>query len=348
MQKKFYLIILLLAVVQISFAGNPDRQGEAGAAQLLLNPWARSAGLHTMTTANISGVEALRLNVAGLVRNPSKTQVMVGHARYFEGTGISMNAVGIAQKVGENGAFGVSIMALDFGDLAVTTTNAPEGTGAFFSPSFFNLGVSYAHQFENKVSVGLTLRLVSEGTASVTAAGVGIDAGVQYVTGEKDEFKFGISLRNVGSPLKFSGDGLTQQAPSPNPDVDDNLSFSIRSNSYEMPSVLNIGASYDFIINPKNRVTILGNFTSNTFSEDQIGGGVEYVFNDMFMLRGGYKYELDTDVEAKESVYNGISGGASVQVPLNKEKGTSFGIDYAYRHTNVWNGTHNISLRIDI
>lgn len=348
MKKNFYIIILLVAVVQVSFAGNPDRQGEAGAAQLLLNPWARSAGLHTMSTANISGVEALRLNVAGLVRNPSKTQVMVGHARYFEGTGINMNAVGIAQKVGENGSFGVSIMAIDFGDNRVTTTNSPEGTGAFFSPSFFNLGVSYAHQFENKVSVGLTVRLVSEGTASVTASGVGIDAGVQYVTGENDEFKFGIALRNVGSPMRFSGDGLSQQASSPNPDVDDAFPFAIKSNTYEMPSVLNIGASYDFIIDPKHRITVMGNFTSNTFSEDQLGAGIEYVFNDMFMLRGGYKYELDSSVEAKESVYNGISAGASVQVPFNKEKGTNFGIDYAYRHTNVWSGTHNISLRIDI
>ena len=67
MQQKFYLVILLLAIAQISFAGNPDRQGEAGATQLLLNPWARSAGLSAMTTANIAGVEALRLNVAGLV-----------------------------------------------------------------------------------------------------------------------------------------------------------------------------------------------------------------------------------------------------------------------------------------
>jgi len=348
MQKNVYIFILLMAVVQLSFAGNPDRQGEAGAAQLLLNPWARSAGLHTMSTANIAGVEAMRLNVAGLVRNPSKTQVMVGHARYFEGTGINMNAVGISQKLGENGAFGISIMAMDFGDIPITTTNAPEGTGAFFSPSFFNLGISYAHAFENKVSVGLTVRLVSEGTTSVTASGIGIDAGVQYVTGDNDEFKFGIALRNVGAPLKFSGDGLTQQAPSPNPDVDAELAFSIKSNSYEMPSVLNIGASYDFIVNPKHRITVMGNFTSNTFSEDQVGAGLEYVFNDMFMLRGGYKYDLDSSIEAKESVYHGISAGASVQVPFNKEKGSNFGIDYAYRHTNVWNGTHNISLRIDI
>ncbi len=348
MQQKFYLVILLLAIAQISFAGNPDRQGEAGATQLLLNPWARSAGLSAMTTANIAGVEALRLNVAGLVRAPGRTQIMGSHARYFEGTGVAMNALGLAQKVGSSGAFGVSIMTMDFGDIPVTTEDFPDGTGATFSPLFFNMAISYAHEFENKVSVGLAVRIVSEGLANVNANGIGIDAGVQYVTGDNDEFKFGISLRNVGTPMKYKGDGLTQSLQSPNPDVDGDLSFFTRSNQFDMPSLLNIGASYDFIINPKHRITLVGNFTSNTFYEDQIGGGVEYVFNDMFMLRGGYKYELDTDAEVQQSVYNGVSAGASVQVPFNKEKGSNFGIDYAYRHTNLWSGTHNISIRFDL
>jgi len=338
----------LLSIVQISFAGNPDRQGEAGATQLLLNPWARSAGLNAMTTANISGVEALRLNVAGLVRAPGRTQIMGSHARYFEGVGISMNAVGLAQKVGSSGAFGVSIMTLDFGDNLVTTTDSPEGTGATFSPLFFNMGVSYAHEFENKVSVGVTVRIVSEGLTNVIATGIGIDAGVQYVTGDNDEFKFGISLRNVGTPMKYQGDGLTQSVQSPNPDLDTEISVFTRSNQFDMPSLLNIGASYDFIIDPKHRITLVGNFTSNTFYEDQLGGGLEYVFNDMFMLRGGYKYEFDTDEEVQQSVYNGLSAGASIQVPFNKEKGSNFGIDYAYRHTNVWSGTHNITIRFDL
>jgi len=332
----------------VSFAGNPDRQGEAGATQLLLNPWARSAGLSTMTTANIAGVEAMRLNVAGLVRSPSRTQIMGGHARYFDGTGISMNALGLAQKVGSNGAFGVSIMTMDFGDIPVTTEDFPEGTGATYAPLFFNMGLSYAHEFENKVSVGVTARIVSEGLSNLTATGVSFDAGVQYVTGENEEFKFGISLRNVGTPLKYRGEGLTQSLSSPNPEVDQEITFFTRANQFDMPSLLNIGASYDLVINPQHRVTIVGNFTSNTFYEDQIGAGVEYVFNDMFMLRGGYKYELDTDQEVQESVYTGISAGASVQVPFNKEKGSNFGIDYAYRHTSVWNGTHNITLRFDL
>lgn len=39
---KIYPILFFLLVSAVSFAGNPDRQGEAGANQLLINPWARA------------------------------------------------------------------------------------------------------------------------------------------------------------------------------------------------------------------------------------------------------------------------------------------------------------------
>ncbi len=350
MNKHIYLLIMMFltigTVAEIN-AGNPDRQGEAGAAQLLLNPWARTAGLHTMSTSFVSGAESTIINPAGMVRI-NKSEFIVAHTRYLDGTDIAFNAFGLAQKTGKNGAFGLSIMAINMGDIPVTTENQPEGTGATFSPSLFNMGISYAHMFDNKISVGLTFRVVAESTADISAFGMGFDAGVQYVTGADDNFKFGISLRNIGTPMRFTGQGLATAAPNPN---DNNVNYPLtyfqRSQKYELPSVLNIGASYDFIINPKNRLTIVGNFTSNSFSQDQIGGGIEYSFNKMFMLRGGYKYEFGSfendSVEAP--VYTGVSAGVSIEVPLKKESNNRFGIDYAYRATRVWNGTHNVAIR---
>lgn len=342
----FGTIAFLFITATTVQAGNPDRQGQAGAAQLLLNPWARSAGLHTMNTAGISGVEAMRLNVAGL-SGTNKTEVLISHARYFDGSDISMNAVGLAQRLGKNGTFGVTLMAMDMGDIPVTTEDQPGGTGSFFSPSIFNMGISYAHQFENKVSVGITFRGVSESNTDVAAFGFAIDAGVQYVTGPQDNFKFGISLRNVGSPMSFGGEGLSEQAENPN-DGSYNLTYFQRSGKIELPSMLNIGASYDFILNPKHRVTVITNFTSNSFSQDQVGGGLEYAFNKMFMIRGGYKYEFSSGNSAEDPIYTGLSAGVSLNVPLKKEGTNRFGIDYAYRHTKILNGTHNIAIRITL
>ena len=340
---------MLLVFTQSSFAGNPDRQGEAGAAQLLLNPWARSAGLHTMNTANITGVEAMRLNVAGLSRI-AKSEFVFSHTRYLEGTDIGINAFGIAQKVGKSGVFGASLMAMDMGDIPVTTTNQPEGTGATFSPRLINLGLSYAYMFENKISVGILFRAVSESTADLNAFGFAIDAGVQYVTGPQDNFKFGISLRNIGSPMTFRGQGLAENLPNPEGQNVYTLSYFQRSQRFELPSQLNIGLAYDFVINPKHRITPIANFTSNSFSQDQVGGGLEYSFNDMFILRGAYKYEFGSEDDGgiRAPVETGISGGVSVQVPLKKDSPNRFGIDYGYRVTEPWGGTHNISVRINM
>ncbi len=340
-------------------AGNPDRQGEAGAAQLLLNPWARSAGLHTMNTSFVEGVEAMRVNVAGLSRI-RKTEVSLGYARYLEGTDIALNGLGISQRVGESGAIGISLMAMDFGDIRVTTTDQPGGTGATFSPAFFNIGFGYSYTFENKISVGVLFRGVSESIADVNAFGFAIDAGVQYVTGKQDNFKFGIALRNIGSRMEYGGEGLTTQGPAPDGDQYE-LTYNQRVADFELPSMLNIGLSYDFLIaGGTHRITPLANFTSNSFSQDQIGAGIEYSLNDLFMLRGAYRYEFGSADEATfdDPIYTGLSAGASIAVPLGKDRPAEgnrpakmaprLSIDYSYRATRVWDGTHNIGIRFNL
>ena len=333
-----------------------------------MNPWARSAGLHTMNTSFISGVEALRLNPAGLAR-VNQTELALANARYLVGTEITMNSFGIAQRT-KSGAFGVSIMNVNFGDIPTTTADQPAGTGGTFSPSWSNIGLSYAHLFENKVSVGITARGVIESTADVNATGLAIDAGVQYVSGENDEIKFGISLRNVGTPMTFRGQGISLTRPAPNAEGEFDLTFFQRSQRFELPSVLNIGFSYDFLFKKQSnsindegetrtssdkgaRLTVTGNFAANSFSRDQIGAGVEFALNEMFMLRGAYRYEIGIGFGTSDSVdeaplYTGPSAGVTVQVPTRKNSSSRFAIDYAYRVSKLFDGTHNIGVRLNL
>ena len=152
----------------LSWAGNPDRQGEAGAYELLLSPWARTAGWNLMNTSTVSGIEAMRVNPAGL-HFEGKTQFAVGHMRLFENAGISMNAGGLAFKVGENGTVGVSIAAMDFGDIPITTENQPGGNGGTYSPNFLHGGVGYSHSYKDKIFVGVLIRGISETIIDVSA-----------------------------------------------------------------------------------------------------------------------------------------------------------------------------------
>jgi hypothetical protein len=336
---------LFFLLVIPSYAGNPDRQGEAGAYELTINPWARAAALHGMHTSMVYGVEAMWQNPAGLSKI-NKTELMIGHMQYLRGSGISFNTFGFAQKMGKSGAFGLVLTAMDLGDIQVTTTGLPEGTGATYSPSFFNLGLSYAYTFENKVSVGILVRAISEATSDINAFGFAFDAGVQYVNGPQDNFKFGISLRNIGSPMRFGGEGLSFQSTNPGGDAPYNLTYDQRSAGFELPSLLNIGSSYDIHVDKRNRLSILANFTANSFSSDEIGAGIEYGFNKIFFLRGAYKYQFGNLLE--KNVYSGLSAGFGFETTFKKGSDQKLGVDYGYRATQPWSGSHNISLKISL
>ncbi len=352
MQLKYYLSGLLALVLPFMVqAGNPDRQGEAGAHQLLLNPWARSAGVHNMNVASVQGIEAVQLNVAGLSRLSTGSELSLGHMRYLVGTEINMNAIGYAQRLGKGRVLGISLQAMDFGDLITTSETTPEGTGGTFSPSFFTLGLSISKSFDNKVSVGVTGKFVNESTTNVAARGFALDAGVQYVAGADDRFKLGIALRNIGSRMAFRGEGLNQNLPAPIATTSFNHTYYQRSNDYEMPSQLILGISHDWKIGDgKNKISAVGSFVSNAFSRDNVGVGAEAYIGPNMIFRAGYKYEFGvTASDVQSSVDNGIAAGLSFGVASKKrESQRKFWIDYAYRSTIRWSGSHNISLRANL
>jgi hypothetical protein len=335
-------------------AGNEDRVGQAGATELLINPFARSSGWAGANTSLAKGLEAQFLNVAGIAFT-KKTEIVFAHSNWFGGSGVSINSFGITQGVGKDktGTIGLSVMSMNFGDLLVTTVDQPEGGIGYFSPNLTNIGISYAKEFSNSIYGGLTLRMVNQSISDVKATGVCFDAGIQYITGKKENIRFGISLKNVGPRMKYQGDGLSFRGTIPSSSA--SLTVQQRSETFEMPSLLNIGGAYIIDIAEKHQLTLAANFTSNSFSKDQFMGGVEYSFNKMFMVRGGYMTEMapkrdDSDVNAvtaRTTALTGPTGGFTFEAPLNK-KGTTISFDYAYRATNPFSGVHTFGARINL
>lgn len=348
MSKIFYYIFIVFGVLLVSDlnAGNPDRQGEAGASELLMNPWARSSGVHSISTSFVSGLESMRINVAGLGRI-NKFEASYSNARLFEGSGMGMNSLGLGFRIKKSSVIGITFTSLDFGEIPVTTVNLPEGTGGFLNPSFFNLALGYAYTYQNKISVGILFRGISEAIQDVSSFGFGIDAGVQYVSGEKDNFKLGITLSNIGSPMKFGGEGLSFQGPNREPagGTTYNLTYNSRAAEFELPSMLNLGVSYDFYFNDNIFLTGIANFTSNAFSRDQIGAGFEFSIYKKVILRGAYKYDVGSENDAVKNVYTGLAAGITVQTALKRGGSDNISVDYAYRTTSPFKGTHNLGIR---
>ena len=328
-------------------AGNEQRSGQAGATELLINPWARSSGWGGINTASVSGLEATFMNVAGMAHTEN-TELIFSSTSWF--SDIKINAFGFSKSLDDQAAIGLSVMSMNFGDVEITTEDLPEGTGSTFSPSYMNIGLSYAKKFTDNISCGATVRMISQSIPDLNASGVALDAGVQYVSGDQRQIKFGISLKNVGPKMQYAGDGndLTNTNSSAN-GQDFPMSYDMRVDAFELPSLLNIGGSYDFNYGTDHRLTVAGNFTSNSFSKDQFGAGAEYAYKSYFMLRAGYVYEDGITGEFSEgrtTAFTGLNYGVSFELPLSN--GTNFGIDYSYRAATPLASPNSIGVRITL
>ena len=343
---KYSIIAILMFGFSMSiFAGNPDRAGSAGVGQLLINPWARSAGLANSNMASINGTEAVFSNVAGLVFM-NKTELNVSSTLYMVGSDITVNSAAFGQKVGESGAIGISIMTMSFGDIPITTVANPEGNIGEFSPNYSNIGLSYAKEFSNSIYGGITFRVISESISNVRSQGVAFDAGIRYVTGERDNVRFGIALKNVGPAMRYRGDGLSVTAVIPTNQTE--LTVEQRSDKYELPTLVNIGFAYDFLLNEKMELTGSGQFISNSFTRDQFGFGAELNFNEMLQLRAGYQWETDiTNSDDRATAITGPAAGLSVEFGVGSSDAV-IGLDYSYRVTNPFDGIHSMGIHIDL
>jgi hypothetical protein len=351
---KYTLALLIFGLLNLGlspdgFAGNKDRAGQAGAGELLINPWARSSGWGSVSVATVHGLESMFCNVAGIAFT-EKTELVFSHSNWLQNADIDLNSFGLTTRVSDEAVIGLSIFSMNFGEVMITTVDNPEGTGATYEPSLLNVAVSYAKAFSSTIYGGMTFRVISESIKDASAQGVSIDAGIQYITGEKENIKFGITLKNVGPRMKFSGDGISLKSIIPGRSDDLEFTLNQRSAEFELPTTLNIGLGYDFLFENSSRFTLAGNFASNSFTKDQITLGGEYSLRNYVMLRAGYTYEEGIfegiENEDRSNAHKGPSAGITVQVPLNKEKGSIFSVDYSFRATDHFNNTHTIGAKI--
>ncbi|RYD52160.1 MAG: PorV/PorQ family protein [Sphingobacteriales bacterium] len=334
-------------------AGNKDRTGQAGASELLVNPWGRSTGVFGQDAAHTGGLEAMRINIAGLA-STSRTEIGGSYNRFFNSADISATNAGIAQRLGNAGVLGVNLFSMNYGEIPITTVNNPAGNVGMYRPSFLNITVGFAREFSNSIKAGASVTFINEQISNVSASGMCFDAGVQYSTGRRDNFHFGVVLRNVGTNMKFGGEGFTYNAEAQNNNTFTNT-VSMPVEGFQLPTYLQLSTSYDFYLDenrytndsteaPKHRLTPMFAFTSNSFLNDYLGGGVEYAFRETFMLRGGYRYEKSI---GDNSFYTGVSAGASVGTTLGSGvRAPKLMLDYSFRPTQrPANGVHAVSLR---
>lgn len=352
---KYVGLVGLLTLATIVQAGNPERAGQAGASSLLINPYARNSGMWGSNTAKARGLEAQFLNVAGIAYT-RKTELMFNRTSWLGNTGISLNSFGFTQGIGETGTIGLGFVSLNSGKIEITTEDQPEGGLGTYQFSSYNVNLSYAKMFSENIFGGVNFKLISEGINNVSARGIAIDAGIQYHTGKYDQIHLGVTLKNWGPKMSYQGDGLSRQM---NVKYGSNYEMTVnnRSATFEMPALVNIGASYDIYftkdtagaLSKKHRLSLNGTFVSNSFTYDNYLVGLEYAWKDMVMIRGGLYTEkgIFAGDDERKTVFTGPAMGATFELPVNEKKST-IAIDYSYRFTNPFAGVHTFGFRVNL
>ena len=317
--KKIILILILIATS--IYAGDVARKGTTGAEQLLIPVGARGIATGGAFLANITGLESIYYNPAGLDVYP-QTEAMFSYVNYLADINISYFAIGTA--LGDFGSIGLDLKSFDFGDIPVTTEDFPDGTGQTYSPSFLTLGFTYSKVLTDRISIGTNLKLVSENIQNTNATGFALDAGVQYRF--SDALMIGAAVKNIGSDMSYSGQDLSSRTGIPGSIPGSSSgSYEIITEGFQIPSFFQLSMTYALNINEQNNLLFAGAYTANNSFEDIANFGLEYGFMNNFFVRGGYNFLVEN---ASDYIY-GLTFGAGLDYKIGGEVGFVF--DYAFR-----------------
>jgi hypothetical protein len=234
----FLLVLLGSLGIPAAYGGSDNRTGTAGAMELLIPMGARGTAMASSINANATGVEAIRWNPAGMAREAG-IEALFSTMSYI--ADIRVNYFAFSAGIGELGALGFSIQSINFGDIPVTTTDAPEGTGGTFSPNYITGALTFARSFTDRIHGGVTAKFISERIMRTSAEGLAFDFGVQYVSKESG-INLGVALKNLGPQMSFDGPDMEHFVSVPGQDPGSrDRALRLPGAAFELPSTLEIG-----------------------------------------------------------------------------------------------------------
>ena len=336
MRKMLVFLAVFVIFAGITNAGDNARKGTTGADQLLIPVGARSIATGGAFLSNTVGVESIYYNPAGL-DVLGRSEAMFSYMSYI--ADINLTYIAVGAKLGDLGSLGFSYKTIDMGNIPVTTTLAPDGNGASYSPGIYTAAITYSKIITDRVAVGVNVKLIHEGIMNATANAAAIDFGVQYRFPK--HLTLGVAVKNIGTTLAYSGQDLEVRTavPGSNPGSA-NGAFNAVTEEAELPSYFELSLGYETSLDQNNSILFGGTFRSNNVAEDQMNFGFEYNFMKTLYLRGGYNMLME---HTSESIY-GFTCGAGVNYNLMDDVGVVF--DYAYRDVKDFKANHIFTLKL--
>ena len=336
--KKILTILVILALVGTATA-EQSNVGSVGAQFLKIGVGSRYQGMGEASVATSNDVYAMYWNPAGIAKL-NDIEATFSNAKWI--ADLSFNYVGLVVPFGSLGSVGVSATFLTMDQIERTTINSPDGTGEFFDAGSYAVGLSYARNLTDRFAIGMTGKYINERMYHSSSHGFALDVGALYNTGFHG-LNLGFSISNYGTKMKLDGFDLQVQH-----DIDpsiygnvENINARLMTDKFDLPLLLRAGISMDILKGRHNSNFILSADALHPSDDvEYVNLGGEFVFNDMFSLRGGYKQLFAKDSE------QGLNLGVGLRFGISG--GTSFGFDYSYIDFGVLNVIHMYSATLGI
>ena len=337
MLKKITLIFISLAIILTSLeAGTSKRKGTAGAEELRIPVGSRGVALGGGVVAEANGVDALFWNPAGASFVNKSAEAMFSHVSFI--ADLKVNYLAVIANFGGGGVFGLSLKSLDFGQIPLTTVDAPDGTGETFSPNYLTAALSYSRRMTDRIYVGANFKLISERILRESAVGFAVDIGLQYRL--ESGLRFGAVMKNVGGNMRFDGPDLEWGVVIPGSEPGAPVrSLRVPLQEFELPAAFELGFAYNLKVGEAHSLTLAGSFQNNNFTLDEYKGGLEYSFNNVLFLRLGYSYVNEADY-----IFNSPSFGVGLNIPLGGTLEAS--VEYTYRKVKFFNNNQFLTVRV--
>lgn len=323
-----YLITIILLTLSFSEIKpqlfpvlGEQRAGISTAQFLKIGVGGRATAMGHAFVAVANDVSALYWNPAGLTQF-SENQIMFAHNQWV--VDINHDFIGAVYHLDDENTFGVSLTSLSMDEMKVTTEYAPFGTGEYFGFSDLGIAVSYSKKMTDQFSFGASVRYIEESLDRLKMRGIMIDLGTYYWTG-LGSTRFAVTVSNFGNDLAPDGEVVL---------------VGNRTNSewqsFSPPTMFRIGFALEPYEDDENRITTSIQLNHPNDNSENVSLGAEYVWNNMFFARAGYKINVDEQ---------DFTFGAGVNIPISI---ANISVDYAFANFARLGSAHRFSITLGL
>lgn len=336
--------------------------GTTAAEFLLFGAGARGTALGTAYSAIANDVSALYYNPAGIALM-SRAGAMVGTYDYVAETRYSWGGIAFPFSGGSR-SVGIQVGTFGFKDQPVYTAEQPEGTGSVYSVSQTVAGLTFAQNFSDRFSAGITAKGVFDNLGEASGQAFAVDFGTNFhaqLSGHPIRFSFVVS--NLGTNLNYSGSALQTEAPRDSvpgeAEVPQNPQpAEFRTKDFPLPTIFRVGLAYDLVSGDNNRLTLLSDFNQPNNNAAGFSAGGEWMTQRLggtafgFALRGSYSYAAANNLDPVDPATTALGDeenlqGLALGGGLNYGSGNfNVGFDYAWKYLGVLGSTNFFSVSL--